>query len=91
MDVLFSHVNNRILLSAFLLQKEKENFISFGMCSLKKYCQRSLQKKVGNSSLRVVLAVICTSMSHNSKIVKPRSTTRNIAPGHIKSQIFWNF
>ena len=31
-------------------------------------------------------------MSHTSKIdQKPRFTLRNHAPGHIDSQIFWNF
>ena len=35
---------------------------------------------------------LCNRVSHKStNVVDPRFTPRNHAPGHIKSQIFWNF
>ena len=40
----------------------------------------------------VILNMMCNRMSHKSTIVvETRFTPRNHAPGHSKSQIFWNF
>ena len=42
--------------------------------------------------VQLLLSALCIRVSHKStNVMKPRFTPRNHAPGHIKSQIFWNF
>ena len=65
---------------------------------------KKLQKICGSSHIYIVyecgfrnlhdiiIPALRISVSHKgTNVVEPRFTPRNHAPGHIKSQIFWNF